>query len=171
MKKFVIVLLCFVFLGTIAFFPAIQVFSFVETRTDEPAKYYLKIDKEKQFQIIFTHSIHLTDVIESYEVLTNGNIKLVSMQYSNVAIGMPAFAEEGQTLIYEDGVYTLKYDNEQLEEFSLYIGDVDYDLKFAYKDEQFDLKEQLQRGKSYLFSIGRISLFDLMKGEKMDDER
>ena len=29
------------------------------------------------------------------------------MEYSDVAIGMPGYAEEGQTLIYEDGKYTL----------------------------------------------------------------
>ena len=30
-------------------------------------------------------------------------IKLISMEYEDVAVGMPAHADEGQTLSYENG--------------------------------------------------------------------
>ena len=149
--------------------PIILVFSFEETRTDKPTTHYLKIRSDKEFKIIFTHSIHLTEVIESYRVLEGGDIQLLSMQYSDVAIGMPAYAEEGQTLIYEDGLYTLKYDDQKLREFNLYIGAVDYDLKFQYEAHSYNLKEQLHKGHSYKFSIDRISIFDYMKGEKFNE--
>lgn len=167
MKKLLVVGIVLLALSSL-FVPAIQVFSFEETRTETPTTYYLKVGKEKDFQIVFTHSIHLTDVIESYRVRKDERIQLVSMQYSDVAIGMPAHAEEGQTLIYEDGIYTLKYDNHKLKEFTLYIGAVDYDLKFKYTTQLFNLKEQLQKGQSYKFSIKRISIFEYMKGERFN---
>lgn len=169
MKKAIAVMSIVVLIGML-FIPWVQVFSFEETRTDEPIKHYLKIEKDKQFKIVFTHSIHLTDVVESYEVLDHNDIKLVSMQYSDLAIGMPGYAEEGQTLIYEDGLYTLMYNNETLREFNLYIGAVDYDLKFHYKAHRYNLKEQLHKGQSYRFSIERISILEYLKGEKIHDE-
>ena len=81
--------------------------------------YYLPLENELNFKLVFTHSIHLSDVIETYEVMATKDIQLLSMEYSDVAIGMPGYAEEGQTLIYEDGVYTLSYDDAILAEFHL----------------------------------------------------
>lgn len=118
---------------------------------------------------MFTHTIHLTDVVEHYRALPDGHIQLVSMQYSDVAIGMPAYAEDGQTLIYEDGLYTLKYDDQKLREFNLYIGAVDYELQLQYEAQSYNLKEQLQKGHSYKFSIERISIFEYLKGEKIHE--
>ena len=89
------------------------------------------------------------------------------MQYSDVAIGMPAYAEEGQTLIYEDGVYTLSYEDAVLNDFNLYIGDVDHGLTFKYEAGQFNLKELLGKGQTYNVSIQTISLLDWWKGEKL----
>ena len=51
--------------------------------------------------------------------LPSNEFQLVSMEYSDVAIGMPGYAEEGQTLIYEDGIYTLQYMMQHLKEFHL----------------------------------------------------
>lgn len=101
--------------------------------------YYIDVGSDTLFQIRFTHSIHLTDVLETYEIIDN-KIKMISMEYEDVAIGMPAYAEEGQTLIYEDGKYKL-YSNTILENFVLYVGDVNRDLWFYYEDKEYDLKK------------------------------
>lgn len=149
------------------FAPLWTVFSFTETRTDSPQLHYLSVHDEKLFQIKFTHTIHLTDVIESYELVPENLIRLVSMEYEDVAIGMPSYAEAGQTLTYENGVYTLRYDDVMLNDFTLYIGSVDYDLLFLYEGQQIDLKKELTKGNSYLFQIRKISLYEKMKGVKM----
>ena len=130
--------------------------------------YYLTLEDERRFQIVFTHSIHLSNVIETYEVMDTYDIRLNSMVYSDVAIGMPSYAEEGQTLIYEDGTYTLYYDEAILPDFSLYVGDVDYSLSFRYEEVDYDLKENLSRGKSYLFEIKKVSIYDKMKGVELN---
>lgn len=139
---------------------------FEQKRVEMGNTYYIKVTNENSFQIVFTHSIHLTDVIETYEI-GDTNFRLLSMQYSDVAIGMPAYAEDGQTLIYEDGIYTLSYEEESLDDFNLYIGDVDYGLAFKYEAKQVDLKELLGRGNTYNLSIQHISLLDWWKGEKI----
>ena len=120
------------------------------------------------FQLIFTHSIHLTDVIETYEALETNELRLVSMEYEDVAIGMPAYAEEGQTLIYEDGKYKLSYERAVLPNFTLYIGDIDYELLLVYQGEKIDLKKRLQRGKSYVITLHTISLFHLWMGDELN---
>lgn len=149
------------------FIPVFLVFSFTETKTEYPKMYYAAVGEDAQFQIMFTHSIHLTDVVETYEVLPTYEIRPLSMSYSDVAIGMPGYAEEGQTLIYEDGIYTLYYENTSLPNFTLYIGDVDYALQFLYQEKMYDLKQNLQRGKSYLLEIKKISFYEKMKGVEL----
>ena len=37
--------------------------------------YYLTLEDERRFQIVFTHSIHLSDVIETYEVMDTYDIQ------------------------------------------------------------------------------------------------
>src|SRR5699024_11970405 len=44
---------------------------------------FLTIDKGDGFQIIFKHSIHLTDVVEKYEVMDNYDIKLNKIVYED----------------------------------------------------------------------------------------
>lgn len=169
MKRWVwLTIVCIVVLSVAFFIPTKYVLTFTETRTNEPSMYYIALNKEQQFEIVFTHSIHLTDVKERYQVLENGDIQLLSMQYEDVAIGMPSYAEEGQTLIYEDGVYTLSYDEAVLQNFTLYIGDIDAALTLYSAGSEFNLKQQLIRGKSYVVEAKKLSLYDKMKGVEFE---
>ena len=168
MKKWIIASFLLVALFMI-FYPFYNVLSFTETRTDEPKQYIFSLKKQSMFQLNFTHSIHLTDVIETYEALDTNAFRLISMEYEDVAIGMPAYAEEGQTLIYEDGKYKLSYECAILQNFTLYIGDVDYELSLTHQGEKIDLKKRLQRGKSYLIEVQTISLFHLWMGDELND--
>ena len=167
MMKKVLVLLLMVIAIVFLFIPIFPVFSFTETRAEDPEMYYAALHKEKKFQFVFTHSIHLTDVTEAYEVLPTYHIRPVLMRYSDVAIGMPGHAEEGQTLIYEDGMYTMYYEEKSLPGFSIYIGDVAYDLSFLYDGQSYNLKKNLQRGKSYQFEIKKVSFYEKLKGVEL----
>ena len=166
MKKIWLVGTLFVII-LLLFFPFAEAFTFTETRTETPQLFYVTKENTNQFQFIYTHSIHLSDVIENY-VVKDGDIQLHSMEYSDVAIGMPGYAEEGERLEYKDGEYTLFYDNKTLEGFTIYIGDVDHSLRFLYGESSYDLKKSLKRGKSYLFEVRKLSLFDILKGAKLN---
>ncbi|GKV54783.1 hypothetical protein NCCP2222_07300 [Sporosarcina sp. NCCP-2222] len=159
------ILLLLLLIALIFFFlPFQKAFTFTEYRTDHPAVFYLKQSGETEFQIRYVHSIFLSNVLETYQVVQRDKIKMLSMKYEDVGIGLPAYAEEGETLTIKDGVYTLSYDNRVIESFVLYVGDVDADLAFKYKQHEYDLKQHLTRGKSYLFRMERITLFQMMKG-------
>lgn len=146
--------------------PILDVICFEQQHVEEGKIYYISVNEKDEFQIVFTHTIHLTDVVETYAI-EGEMIRLLSMQYSDVAIGMPAYAEDGQTLIYEDGVYTLSYEDALLKDFNLYIGNVDYDLLFKYEAQQLNLKALLGKGQTYNLSIRSISLLNWWKGEKL----
>lgn len=157
-----LILLAFIFL------PIHKVFSFTEYRADHPKTHYVRMKNEQEFQIRYVHSIFLTDVIESYKVTDQNAIQLLSMQYEDVGIGMPGYAEEGQTLSVKDGLYTLTFEHNIIQSFVLFVGDVDADLAFRYKGLEVDLKDHLTRGKSYTFSVQRLSFYQMMKGVKIN---
>lgn len=156
-----------IFLVTI-FLPIHKVFTFTEYRTDHPKTYYYKIEDEQDFQIRYVHSIFLTDVVESYRVTDQNAIQLLSMQYESVGIGLPGYAEEGETLSVNDGMYTLTYEQNIIQSFVLFVGDVNADLAFRYKGNEVDLKSYLTRGKSYTFRVQRQSFYQLMKGVNLN---
>lgn len=168
MKKWLFIILA-VSISALFFIPFERSITFTETKTEQPEQFFLPLKNEDTFQFVFTHSIHLTDVIESYKVLPANDFQMLAMEYSDVAIGMPSYAEEGQTLHYENGVYTLKYMDAKLKEFTLHIGDVDYKLNLQHKGRIIPLKDYLIRGKSYLIKIKRLSLYDKLKGVELDD--
>ncbi|WP_042470428.1 DUF1850 domain-containing protein [Bacillus ndiopicus] len=170
MKKWYLFIFCGV-LFIILFIPFERAFTFTETKVEKPEMYYLPLHQEQEFQLLFTHSIHKTDVIESYVVLSNNELRLMSMQYEDVAIGMPGYAEEGQTLIYDNGVYTLSYNDAKLPNFNLFVANIDASLQLIYQSSYIDLKQQLIKGKSYLFEVKRLSLYEKMKGVRLYGER
>ncbi|SOC42327.1 DUF1850 domain-containing protein [Ureibacillus acetophenoni] len=153
------------------FIPIFKVFSFTETRMHNPQLFYINVSKETSFQFRFTHSIHRTDVLENYEITNLNKLKLNSMEYEDVSIGMPAYAEEGQSLTYENGKYTLYFDDKIIDNFTLYVGDVDYDLYVHYDGNEYNLKQTLNRGSSYLFEVKSVSLYDKLKGVLLRDEK
>ncbi|KZE38325.1 RocC [Bhargavaea cecembensis] len=148
--------------------PISDAFVFTETRSENPAIHYIRQTEGDRFVIRYTHSIHLSDVVETYEVTGDRRIRLVRMEYEDLAIGLPGHAEEGETFTAEDGHYTLEYENRVLDSFVLFVADIDTDLEFRYGDRGYDLKKHLDRGSSYRFELRQLSLLDLVKGVKMN---
>jgi len=153
------------------FIPIKSAFTFTEHRMDNAKVHYVPLKNTNSFQIRYVHSIHLTDVIEFYEVIANQKIRLLSMQYENLAIGLPGYAEKGETLTMQDGVYTLTYDDSVIDSFVMLIGDVDAELAFRYLGNELNLKKQLIRGKSYTFRVVKLSFYQMLKGVNMNGKR
>lgn len=151
--------------------PIKTAFTFTEHRTENPSVYYVPLKNTNSFQFRYVHSIHLTDVIESYEVTADREIRLLSMQYEDLAIGLPGYAEEGETITVQDGVYTLTYDDNVIDSFVMLIGNVDAELAFRYLGKEQNLKKQLVRGKSYTFRVARLSFYQMLKGVNMNGKR
>lgn len=163
-KTFSFVLLIAILLFAFFFLPAKQAFLFTEMNTKNHSIFYISLKEKKEFQIRYVHSIHLTDVIESYEVTPNNKIRMLSMTYESLSIGLPGEAGEGETLDLTDGVYTLTYTDRLIDSFRMRIGKVDADLAFRYDGNEVDLKNNLEKGESYEFEIVKLTFYQLMKG-------
>jgi len=168
MRRLVFVIaICSIGVGIFIFLPLQKVFAFTETRIDNPVVHYLPFAGDDAFGIRYTHSIHKSDVLEYYRSVAGNRIQMLGMEYEDLAIGMPAYAEENQTLTQRDGKYFLQFHKEIIDNFTIYIGDLDLDLVFVYKNHEYDLKKDLQRGKSYLFEVKRLSLYERWKGVRL----
>ncbi|MCL1697964.1 MULTISPECIES: DUF1850 domain-containing protein [unclassified Lysinibacillus] len=168
-KRTLIIVLAFlcICISVVIFLPLQKVFAFTETRINDPAVHYIPLTTEDTFEIRYTHSIHKTDVLEHYKCVDGTSIQMLGMEYESLAIGMPSYAEKNQTLTERNGKYFLQFDNEIIGNFTIYIGDLDLDLVLDYENYEYDLKKDLQRGKSYLFEVKRLSLYEQWKGVRM----
>lgn len=150
------------------FAPIQKTFVFIDNDNDEIAA-YLRMESPF-FQIKYTHSIHLSDVLESYKALPDGTLKLVELQYKDFNIGMPSNAGEGETFVEKDGKYFIKNMDRELADFRLFVGDVDAGLSLISAGSEFDLKKTLERGKSYTFRVQRLSLFQQLEGVNLNEQ-
>lgn len=149
--------------------PMKQAITFTEARTEDPMIAYQFIGEDMEFQIRYVHSIFLTDVLESYRIQPDNSLKFLTMRYEDVGIGLPAYAEVGETLeLSNNGIYTLTYEDRVIESFILYIGDVDAELALRYEGDEINLKSILRRGKSYEFSIKKLTLIEILKGVNLN---
>lgn len=87
--------------------PTQKALVFYEEHTSEIAA-YLPLQKDTTFQIIFVHSIHLTDVVEKYEITNDNQIKQYEMVFEEFGIGMPSVVGDNEEFVYEDGKYHIK---------------------------------------------------------------
>lgn len=171
-KKVVPLILLFTFLLLLIFFlPIKQAFTFTEHRTNHPKLFFLPLINDDEFQIRYVHSIHLTDVIETYEVMDEKKIRLLSMTYENLGIGLPGYAVEGEAISLKNGMYTLTYNDEVIETFTIFIGDVDAELAFGYDGNEVNLKEHFDKGRSYVFCVTKLSFYQMLKGVDLNVKR
>lgn len=107
MKFLLFIVVVFIFLFIYSIIPTKTALVFYEEHTNNIAA-YLPIQKEQSFQIIFVHSIHLTDVVEKYQVTEENQIKQYEIVFEEFGIGMPSTVEAGEEFVYEDGKYHIK---------------------------------------------------------------
>lgn len=155
------------FSSVIAIIPLKENFVFIDNETDDTAAYIQMA--EPSFQIKYTHSIHLSEVLESYEVLEDHTLMMTELEYEDFNIGMPSNAGEGETFVEQDGKYFIKNMSRKLPEFRILVGDVDAGLSFITNGKEYNLKKTLERGKSYTFRVQRLSIFQQFKGVNFSD--
>lgn len=107
-SRWIAIAIILVVLGCMLLFaPLHTALVFYDEHTDHIVA-FLPIKVEDAFQIVFKHSIHLTDVIEKYRVTKDLRIEQYEFVYEHFGIGMPSNAEAGEEFVYEDGKYHIK---------------------------------------------------------------
>ncbi|WP_234978367.1 DUF1850 domain-containing protein [Bacillus tuaregi] len=125
---------------------------------------YLYILEGETFQMKYTHSIHLSDVVESYEVLSDGRIKQYELMYEDFAIGMPANASEGETFEQVDGKYYIKNMERIFPSFDLRVGKVRANHTLIFEDNEYPLSQIIEPGTWVRLKIETINLWQRWKG-------
>ncbi|MDE4086182.1 DUF1850 domain-containing protein [Planococcus maritimus] len=160
--KVLLLLILLLICSALFFIPYQKNFVFINSETNEIAARVPVIDD--RFKIRYTHSIHLSDVIESYRLDDEGQLVMTELEYEDFNIGMPSNAGEGERFVEKDGKYFIEDMKRKLPEFRLLVGDVDAELAFLFAGKELDLKKSLERGKIYTFRAQRLSIYQQLEG-------
>lgn len=125
---------------------------------------YIPFSKEKKFKIKYTHSIHLSDVIESYKVTDDGHIQQYELMYEDFAIGMPENASGEEIFEQVDGKYYIKNMKRDFPYFDLRIGQVRAKHTVIYQDEDYPLGNYIEPGTWIRIKIEKLNVLQLLKG-------
>lgn len=158
----------------ILFIPSRTALVFYKENTTEIAA-FLPMDKGDQFDIIFTHSIHLTDVEERYVITEDLNIEQYEMIFESFGIGMPSNAEEGQTFEMKDGKYHIGNMNTIFESMNIRNGKTvsEHRLRWHYAGDEEEqmvwFNDYFEPGARYTVKVDKLPLWKYLKGVKIDE--
>ncbi|MEN2767170.1 DUF1850 domain-containing protein [Ornithinibacillus xuwenensis] len=170
-RRFIISILLLIVLSIILFFPFRTALVFYQENTNH-IEAYLPIEEGDSFQIIFTHSIHLTDVTEIYEVLSDQSIKQNEIIYEHYGIGMPANDTEGGTFVYEDGKYHIKDMNRIFPYINLRNGKTVPRHRLVWGERAEHMvwfNDYFQPGARFTIRVDKLSLWQYLKGVKIHE--
>lgn len=158
----------FLFILIFTFIPFKQALIF-EFQNSGRVLAYLPIAKGESFHMKYTHSIHLSDVIESFSVTKEHQIKLVAMTYEDFSIGMPENAMDGEMFEHKNGKYYISNMNRIYSFIDLRIGKVRANHILLYSDREYPLANYMEPGTWVRIKIERINLWQQWKGVKIDE--
>jgi hypothetical protein len=164
-RKTIVVLLCFpllIFTIFLLFFPYKQVIAFTY-EDQEKLLAYLSLEKVKTFQIKYTHSIHLSDVLESYR-LSDNQINQTELAYEDFAVGMPSNAEGDEVFEEINGTYYIKNMNRSFPFIDLRIGQVRANHRLIYQNKTYSLSNYIKPGTWVRISQKKIAIWQQLKG-------
>jgi len=145
-KSFFVIIAIILFSLIILFLPMKTSLTFYYKNSNQ-IEAILPLQAGDTFEIIFTHSIHLTDVIERYVIQDDLTIRQDEIVYEEFGIGMPANAEEDETFVYEDGKYKIKDLNNVFSEMKIRNGKTVSEHRLLW--EETDNKTKMVRMNEY----------------------
>ncbi|HLS60528.1 MAG TPA: DUF1850 domain-containing protein [Virgibacillus sp.] len=164
-----IVIWCFIYLV-----PLTSALVFYEERSPV-IRAYLPLEADDTFMITFTHSIHLTEVVEKYRLLETSEIEQYEMVFEQFGIGMPSVVGAGETLIYDEGKYYYGPADQVFSELKIRNGKTVSKHRLSYQREnEKELSEVLfndyfEPGSWYTVKVDHITIWEMVKGMKINE--
>lgn len=125
---------------------------------------FIPLKETKEFGLRYTHSIHLTDVLESYKATKNESIQLYELMYEDFGVGMPSDAAEGEIFQVRDGKYYLKNMKRILPYFDLRVGQVKANHKVIYNGHPYTLSQFIEPGSKARVKIKKLTIMQQLRG-------
>lgn len=120
--------------------------------------------KDRTFHIQYTHSIHLTDVKETYTVLDDGTIRQVELMYENTAIGMPSNAEEGEIFEMKNGKYYIRNMKRNFPNIHMRTAQVVGEHQMIIGSQKFLFSAIVDPGSLVVIRERKLALWQILKG-------
>lgn len=171
--KIIVPILLFLLLITILLFPFKTAVVFYEENTAN-IEAFLPLDPGERFEIIFTHSIHLTDVVEKYSISNDLKIIQNEIIYEEFGIGMPSNAEGDATFEYRDGKYHIANLNEVFESMNIRNGKTVSEHRLVWESNKADdhmvwFNDYFEPGAWFTVKAEKLSLWHYLKGVRIHD--
>nr|WP_295973782.1 DUF1850 domain-containing protein [uncultured Bacillus sp.] len=125
---------------------------------------YLPISTGDIFQLKYTHSIHLSDVIDSYIVTSDHQIKQTAMTYEDFSIGMPENAQNGEIFEHKNGKYYLSNMNRIFPYFDLRTGKVRANHMLIVANKEYPISSFIEPGTWIRITIKKLNIWQQWKG-------
>lgn len=130
---------------------------------------YIPLGDHPEFQIKYIHSIHLSDVIESYKITSNGKIKQFELEFSDFSIGMPENASDGEVFEQKNGKYYIKNMNRVFPHFDLRTGKIRANHTVIYGNKEYRLNKYIEPGTWVRIKVIKMNLYQHWKGVNLVD--
>lgn len=166
-KRFFILPLLLLFIAFVLFFPYKQTITFYFEDTNQ-LLLFLPLKESDTFQIEYTHSIHLSDVIETYKI-ENEKLVQTQLEYEDFAVGMPSNAEGNERFEKKDGTYVISNMERRFQAIDLRIGQVRANHKLIYDGEKYELAKRIGGGTWVRIIPARLSLWQQLKGVNISE--
>nr|WP_233711359.1 DUF1850 domain-containing protein [Lederbergia citrisecunda] len=118
----------------------------------------------KTFHILYTHSIHKSDVKETYIILNNNKIRQIELMYEDTSIGMPSNAEEGETFEMVEGKYVIRNMKRDFQSINMRVAQVVGDHTLFVNGCQLKLSSIVEPGSLVKMKVRRLSLWQSWRG-------
>ncbi|RBW67471.1 DUF1850 domain-containing protein [Bacillus taeanensis] len=125
---------------------------------------FLRLEHNDQFKIMYTHSVHLTPVIETYHINSSDHIIQSELEYENFAIGMPSNASGEERFIHKNGKYYISNMNLSFPYIDVRVGRVIANHTIIYKKQAIPFKEFAGPGTWTRLKVKNVTLWQMMKG-------
>jgi len=170
MKKFTIVLGILIGIAIIVLLlPYKQVIAFQYENTKNVLAYVPLAENNLTFTLQFTHSIHLSDVVETYEIDNNQAIRQTEISFEEFGIGMPSNAMGKEQFFEQDGRYYIKNMDRIFPFLDIRIAKVYPKHLFTYNQQTYSLPEVIGSGTWVRVQAKKISIWQQLRGVNMLD--
>ncbi|MFD1735568.1 DUF1850 domain-containing protein [Bacillus salitolerans] len=128
---------------------------------------YFDLNHGDRFEIQYTHSIHLSDVREYYQITRQGQIMQTKLIYEDYAIGMPSDALTGETFHIENGKIVISNMKRNYPAIDLRTGQVVANHQIIVHDKITSFSDFIKPGSWVKIKFRKISVIEMVKGVNM----
>ncbi|MFD1705666.1 DUF1850 domain-containing protein [Siminovitchia sediminis] len=159
--------LAIILLGVLSAIPITDAVTIVSIKEEKMLAYFPVETEGSRFDIVYTHSIHLTEVRDSYVILNDGTIRQTGLEFEDTGVGMPANAEEGETFKLKDGKYYIDNMKRDFSWIDLSTGQVRANHRLVVRGKVIPFSTFAEPGSLVRIKKEKISLWRQWEGVKI----